>query len=131
MVALQAGLIDGEAGQAATDEPLHPGRIDVRERVLVKVAQEAAATVIGVDRGEVSVDVGQYGRGVAVRIATPLPIPDLDDTAAIEAGEPVLDRVATIQQRLRDRISHVLGREVVRVNITVTGAVIAEQRRVR
>ncbi|MFD4420237.1 hypothetical protein ACFWN7_01885 [Agromyces sp. NPDC058484] len=131
MVATQAGLIDGEAVQAAVDEPLHPGRIDIRERVLVKVTQEAAATVIGVDRGDVSVDVGQFGHGIAVRIASPLPIPDLDDTAAIQSGMPVLDRVAAIQQQLRDRISHLLGRDVMRVNVTVTGAVIAEKRRVR
>lgn len=77
------------------------------------------------------VDVAEARGGMTVTIRTPLPIPNLDDTAAITAGAPVLERVARIQELLRDRIGQITGHEVTRVNITITGAVIADQKRVR
>lgn len=116
---------------AEAPPPTHPGRIVVAERVLAKVAREASADTVGVDRGQVSVDVAASHGGIAVRISTPLPIPALDDTTAIRGGEPVMERVASIQRELRDRLAHLIGREVVRVDITVTGAVVAPRRRVR
>lgn len=133
MVAATAASLGGGPTLVAaeTPPPSLPGRIVVEERVLVKVAREVSADTVGVDRGQVSVDVAEYGGGLAVRISTPLPIPALDDTMAIEAGKPVLERVASIQHELRDRLAHVIGRDVVRVNITVTGAVIAQKKRVK
>ncbi|MGR0221169.1 hypothetical protein [Agromyces sp. ZXT2-6] len=131
-MAAAASIGGGPAPVAAeAPPPTHPGRIVVEERVLVKVAREASADAVGVDRGQVSVDVAQYRGGIAVRIATPLPIPALDDTIAVRAGKPVLDRVASIQQELRDRLARLIGRDVVRVDITVTGAVVAQRKRVR
>lgn len=116
---------------AAEPPPRFPGRIDIEERVLVKVAREVSADTVGVDRGQVSVDVAESRGGIAVRVSTPLPIPALDDTMAIRAGKPVLERLASIQHELRDRLAHVIGRDVVRVDITVTGAIIAQRKRVR
>jgi uncharacterized alkaline shock family protein YloU len=124
-----ASIGGGPTRVAAEPPPSHPGRIDIAEGVLVKVAREVSADTVGVDRGQVSVDVAESHGGIAVRISTPLPIPALDDTIAIQAGEPVLERVASIQHELRDRLAHVIGRDVVRVNITVTGAVIAQKKR--
>jgi len=126
-----ASIGGGPTRVAAEPPPSHPGRIDIAEGVLVKVAREVSADTVGVDRGQVSVDVAESHGGIAVRISTPLPIPALDDTIAIQAGEPVLERVASIQHELRDRLAHVIGRDVVRVNITVTGAVIAQKKRVK
>ena len=120
----------GAAG-APNAIPAHPGRITVKDRVLIKISEEATATILKVDRGEVKVDVAEARGGMTVTIRTPLPIPNLDDTAAITAGAPVLERVARIQELLRDRIGQITGHEVTRVNITITGAVIAEQKRVR
>lgn len=126
-----ASIGGGPVRVAAEPPPSHPGRIDIGERVLVKVAREVSADMVGVDRGQVSVEVAESRGGIAVRVSTPLPIPGLDDTVAIQAGEPVLERVASIQHELRDRLAHVIGRDVVRVNITVTGAVIAQKKRVK
>ncbi|GAA1634834.1 hypothetical protein [Microbacterium flavum] len=109
----------------------YPGRITVKDRVLVKIAEETTAATLKVDRGDVNVDVAEARGGMAVTIRTPLPVPNLEDTNAIRAGTPVLDRVARVQEQLRDRIGHIAGREVTRVNVTITGAVIAEQKRVR
>jgi hypothetical protein len=108
-----------------------PGRIVVHPRVLQKVAREVAASSLGVDRGSVSVDVLEGSHGVAIIVATPLPVPNLDDTDAVQAGEPVLAQVARIQEELRDGIGSLIGRYVARVDITITGALIAEKRRVR
>lgn len=120
-----------EPAAAAAPLPTHPGRIVVAQRVLAKVAQEASADTVGVERGQVSVDVAESRGGIAVRISTPLPIPALDDTTAIRTGEPVMDRVSSLQQQLRDRLAHLIGRDVVRVDVIVTGAVVAQRKRVR
>lgn len=129
MVAAGAGHPGGDPQRVAAGAA--PGRITVKERVLVKIAEETAATTLKVDRSDVNIDVAEARGGMAVTIRAPLPIPNLEDTAAIAAGPPVLQRVAGIQEQLRDRIGRITGREVTRVNVTITGAVIAEQKRVR
>jgi hypothetical protein len=120
----------GPAGVAAGGDAV-PGRIDVRERVYRTVTEQASATLIGVPRGDVKVDVAEHPGGIAVRIATPLPVPDLDDTAAIAQSMPVLDRARQLQEQLQQSLSRMLGREVTRINLTITGATIPERRRVR
>lgn len=133
MVTAEAASTGGGPAQTAAEPPTptHPGRIVVGERALVKVARQASADAVGVDRGQVSVQVAESRGGIAVRISTPLPIPALDDAIAIRAGQPVLDRAASIQHELRDRLAYLIGRDVVRVDITVTGAVVAQRKRVR
>ncbi|SDG73035.1 Asp23/Gls24 family envelope stress response protein [Microbacterium pygmaeum] len=136
MSAAQAGRLGGDLAEVAartpsTDADRFSGRISVQPRVLEKIAHETSASVVGVERGSISVQVAEGSKGVAVRLSTPLPVPDLDDTAAIRDGEPVLVRVGRIQEEVRDRVAHLIGRDVSRVDITITGAVIAEKRRVR
>ncbi len=125
------GFPRAAAASAARGSSVDAGRIVVHPRVLEKVAQEAAASAFRVERSGISVDVSEGSRGVALRVATPLPVPDLDDTTAIAAGEPVLTRVAVIQEELKARVAHLIGRDVSRVDVTVTGAVIARKRRVK
>lgn len=129
---------DGPAGGrpprvvAAEDgQPSLSGRIAVKERVLIKVAEEAAASTLSVDRRDVSVDVSEARGGLALSVRAPLPIPRLDDTASIQASVPVLERLQTIQEQLRNLVAQVIERDVNRVNITITGAVIAEKKRVK
>lgn len=119
----------GPAG-AATGATV-PGRVDVRERVYRTVTEQASATLIGVPRGDVKVDVAQHPGGLAVRIATPLPVPDLDDTVAISRSVPVLDRARQLQEQLQQDLTGLLGRDVTRITLTITGASIPERRRVR
>jgi len=111
-------------------EPVR-GRTDVRERVYRTVTEQASATLIGVPRGDVKVDVAERVGGIAVRISAPLPVPSLDDTAAIAAAVPVLDQGRRLQDRLRDDLGRLFGRDVVRVDLVVTGARVPERRRVR
>lgn len=127
----QGGDPQRVAAGTSPEEATAPGRITIKERVLVKVAEEATSASLGVDRGSVSVGIAEAQNGLAVTIGTPLPVPDLDDTEAIRAGNTVLERVGAIQSQLRDRIAEVTGRDVHRVNITITGAVMAEKKRVK
>lgn len=121
----------GGPARVAAGADTVPGRIDVRERVYRTVTEQTSATLIGVPRGDVKVDVAEHPGGIAVRIATPLPVPDLDDTAAIAESKPVLDRARELQEHLQQSLSGILGREVTRINLTITGATIPERRRVR
>lgn len=122
--------LGGGHHMAATEVPLLPGHVNVEHRVLVKVAEEATAGMVGVARSMVSVDVAEARTGLALQISIPLPIPTLDDADAIRTGPPLLERVASLQQRLHDRIGHITGRDVARISVTITGAIISEKRRV-
>ncbi len=107
------------------------GGVRVRQRVIEKVVREASAVTIGVPRDDVHVEVAEWGGGLAVRVAARLPIPDLDDTEAIRAETPLLDRVRQAQSMLAGEFARLTGREIRRVSFTVTGALIPERRRVR
>lgn len=108
-----------------------PGRVRVRERVIDKLVREASAVAIGVPRDIVNVDVSEWAGGLAVRVATKLPIPDLEDTEAILAASSIVDRVRSLQSTLAGEFARLTGREIRRVTFTVTGAIIPEHKRVR
>ena len=110
--------------------PAVRGSVRVRERVIEKVVRETSAVTIGVPRGDVDVEVSEWGGGVAVRVAANLPIPDLDDTEAIRAAPTVIERVRQMQSVLGAELGRLTGRDIRRVSFTVTGATIPEGRRV-
>lgn len=107
------------------------GGVHVRERVIEKVVREASAVIIGVSRDHVAADVSEWGGGLAVRVAAKLPVPDLDNTEAVRAETPILERVRGLQTTLADEFARLTGREVRRVSVTVTGAIAPEGKRVR
>lgn len=126
-------LLAGESPSAAghLDSGLRtPGTVRVHERVIDKVVREASAGAIGVSRDDVSVEVAEWGGGLAVRIAAKLPAPDLSDLTAVEAAVPVIDRVRVLQSELSAEFARVTGREIRRVSFTVTGAIIPKRKRV-
>ena len=120
----------GSLADAAGGTPV-PGRVAVKERVYRTVTEQASATMIGVPHGDVKVDVAEHAGGLVVRIATPLPVPSLDDTEAIAQIVPVLERAGQLQEQLQQRLTGILGRDVTRINLTITGATTPERRRVR
>ncbi|MEH3090007.1 MAG: NTP pyrophosphohydrolase [Microbacterium arborescens] len=107
------------------------GRVDVRERVVRKVSEQIASQVIGVDVDRVTVTASDYRGGVAVRIQAPMPVPSLDDTAAVQAHGAIVDIARDAQHRVQEQLGRVLGRTVTRVDITVDGATVPVRRRVR
>jgi hypothetical protein len=111
--------------------PAVRGSVHVRERVIEKAVREASAVTIGVPREDVDVEVSEWGGGLAVRVATKLPIPDLDDTEAIRAAPTVIERLRQMQSVLGAELGRLTGRDIRRVSFTVTGAMIPERRRVR
>jgi hypothetical protein len=131
MAADQHIIAGGAPAGVTTGGVTVPGRIDVKDRVYRTVTEQASATLIGVPRGDVRVDVTEHPGGIAVRIATPFPIPDLDDTAAIAQAVPVLDRARQLQEELQQRLTTLLGRDVNRINLTITGATTPVRRRVQ
>ncbi|THG30349.1 hypothetical protein E6C70_14710 [Glaciibacter flavus] len=120
----------GGGNTAAPGQPLHPGRITVAERALGRVAEVVTAETLGVSRDKLSVTVAAGGGGLALQVRSPLPVPDLDDDAAIHAGGSVIDRLTAAQATIRDRATQIMGRPVVRVNIRIDGAEISERKRV-
>lgn len=124
-------IAGGDPSGPATGGEALPGRVNVRERVYRTVVEQASASLIGVSRSDVKADVIERGAGIALRISSPLPVPDLDDTVAISQATPVLDRARELQEQLQHRLTGILGREVSRIALTITGATIPERRRVR
>ncbi len=127
----QSVIAGGVPSGSATGGAPVPGRVDVRERVYRTVAEQAAASLIGVPRSDVKVDIVPRRDGIALRVSTPLPIPDLDDSAEIARTTPVLDRARELQEQIQTRLRGLFGREVPRVALTITGATVPERRRVR
>lgn len=111
--------------------PAVRGAIHVRERAIEKVVREASAATIGVPRGDVDVEVAEWAGSLAVRVAARLPIPDLDDTEAVRAATPVIERVRAMQTVLASELGRLTGRGIHRVSFTVVGAEVPERRRVR
>lgn len=107
------------------------GGVRVRPRVIEKVVLEATAGSIGVARADVNIEVNEWGGGLDVGVSARLPIPDLDDTDAVLAEPPVLDRVRGVQTELATELSRLTGRRVRRISVTVTGATIPQRKRVR
>lgn len=128
MSAMAVGIPAGTQPGTATGTR---GVVRVREGVLEKVILAKAAVRIGVPRGDVDVEVAEWAGGLAVRIATKLPIPDLDDTEAVRSQAPILERMRLLQSDLASELARLTGRSIRRVSLTITGASIPERRRVR
>lgn len=109
---------------------LPAGRVKIADRVLQKTAERAAADVIGVDAKNVHVEIVSARDTAAVRVASPFPVPRLDDTAAVRATTPVLEAARAAQDELRSRLTHLFGREISRVDFTISGATAPQRKRV-
>lgn len=131
MSTAHATLPGGGPPTAAGELPEVAGRIEVRDRVVRRVSEQAAAQIIGVAVEKVSATVVDHRGGVAVRVHAPMPVPPLDDADAVRAAGAVVETAQRMQRLLQDRLSTVLGRPVTRVDITITGAVAPTKRRVR
>lgn len=109
---------------------LPAGRVHIADRVLQKTAERAAADIIGVDAKNVRVEIVSARETAVVRVTTPFPVPRLDDTAAVRASIPVLEAAHTAQGELRSRLSRLFGRDVSRVDLTISGATAPQRKRV-
>lgn len=109
---------------------LPAGRVSISDRVLQKTAERAAADIVGVDAKSVRVEIVSARDTAAVRVTTPFPVPRLDDTEAVRAATPVLEAARVAQTELRLRLTHLFGREISRVDLTISGATAPQRKRV-
>ncbi|GEB45855.1 hypothetical protein MTE01_18000 [Microbacterium testaceum] len=109
---------------------LPAGRVSISDRVLQKTAERAAADIVGVDAKSVRVEIVSARDTAAVRVTTPFPVPRLDDTEAVRAATPVLEAARVAQTELRSRLTHLFGREISRVDLTISGATAPQRKRV-
>jgi len=109
---------------------LPAGRVNIADRVLQKTAERAAADIVGVDAKNVHVEIVSSRDSAVVRVSTAFPVPRLDDTEAVRAATPVLDAARAAQGELRTRLTRLFGREVSRVDLTITGASAPQRKRV-
>ena len=109
---------------------LPAGRVTISDRVLQKTAERAAADIIGVDAKSVRVEIVSARQTAAVRVTTPFPVPRLDDTEAVRAATPVLEAARVAQTELRSRLTRLFGREISRVDLTISGATAPQRKRV-
>lgn len=123
--------VEGTSDEVRVTMPLYPGRNDISDRVILKVVEHASATALGVPRATVSASVAGAADGMAITIAAPLPVPSLDDSAAVRAAGSALDRVGEIQTVLIQELGRLTGRPVRRLNITINGAHMRTERRVK
>lgn len=123
------GVADVAAGSGSAGRI--GGRVEVADRVFRKAAEQAAAEAIGIDRTDVAIDIAAARATVVVRVQAPFPVPRLDDTEAVRAATPVLEAARGIQEDLSERLTRLFGREVSRVDLTITGATTPQRRRVR
>lgn len=112
------------------DIGLPGGRVTISDRVLQKTAERAAADIVGVDAKNVRVEIVSARDTAAVRVTTPFPVPRLDDTEAVHAATPVLEAARAAQTELRSRLAHLFGREISRVDLTISGASAPQRKRV-
>ncbi len=120
----------GVGNRTVAGPGLPAGRVNIADRVLQKTAERAAADIIGVDAKNVHVEIFSARDTAAVRVTSPFPVPRLDDTAAVRSATPVLEAAASAQSELRSRLARLFGREISRVDLTVSGATAPQRKRV-
>ena len=104
--------------------------MNVADRVLQKTAERAAADIIGVDAKDVRAEIVSARDTAVVRVTSPFPVPRLDDTDAVRAATPVLEAAHAAQGELRARLTRLFGRDVSRVDLTISGASAPQRKRV-
>lgn len=108
-----------------------PGATDVHVRAIERTVVAIVHEALGVDAKGIKVRLDDDRGGLAVSITTPLPVPSLDgDPGTSRRGGPtVLERLHAARRTVVERMRDVAGREVTRVDIRISTATLAEQKR--
>ncbi|WP_285136768.1 hypothetical protein [Microbacterium sp. lyk4-40-TSB-66] len=120
----------GVGNRTVAGPGLPAGRVNIADRVLQKTAERAAADIIGVDAKNVHVEIVSARDTAVVRVTSPFPVPRLDDTDAVRRATPVLEAARAAQGELRSRLARLFGREISRVDLTISGASAPQRKRV-
>jgi hypothetical protein len=106
---------------ATTLRPGIPGHISIAPKVLQKVGSAVVAETLAVERSRVHVDARDDEGRLALRVSTPIAIPELTADVVVADGG-VLGTVRALQQTVTTRIHDITGRAVSRVDVTVSAS---------
>jgi hypothetical protein len=107
-----------------------PGTDRIASPALVRTAQAVAAEALRAPVREVRARVVDDGRGaLAVEVTSPLALPVLGSHDLPD--EPVLGTAHRARAAIAERFRTITGREVARVSLTFSSAVLTRPRRVR
>jgi hypothetical protein len=110
----------------AASPPL--GRIDISVRALERTVAALAASELRVPVGDVRVGLSDDAGALALQVAAPIRLASL--RASAEAGLSIVTRSQDARAALRSAVERTTGRAVGRVTLTLTRAVVLEERRV-
>ena len=108
---------------------VHAGRNRVGAKALRAVATVVTAQVMGVSARDVSISLSDDNGLLGVSAVTAIALPALDSPE--RQAPAALDRAATAQETIRDRMLELTGSSVGFVNLRVSNARIITQGRTR
>lgn len=122
------------AADAVAAEPR--GRNRIAARALNRVVAAVTADALDVDAARVGVDIADEKGLLVLTVSTPIRVVSLNRVQAgsdvvARTGGSVVDRAATAQETIRDRVRALTGSAVARVVVRLTAADIREEDRVR
>jgi hypothetical protein len=103
------------------------GRVAVTTRALERTVTAIAADRLGVPAKDVKITLTDDRGRLSVAVTGPLRVAALRDP---QRGPGVLTRIATARSGIRDDVTTILGSTVGTVSVTVSRAVILENKRV-
>ena len=110
------------------DDVLVEGRVAVSTRALERTVSAIAAGRLGVPVRDVVIRLTDDRGLLSIAVTGPLRVGALRDP---QRGPGVMTRIATAREGIREDVTSILGSTVGRVSVTVSRAVILEQKRVR
>lgn len=119
----------------ATTAPARRGRTRVAPRALDRVAAAVAADALGVDAGQVTVDLTDHHGDLGLTVRSTIRALSLTrvraDPHTVSRTGSILERAATAQDTIRERVSALTGSTIHQVTVRITGISIQEEKRVR
>ncbi|BDZ51371.1 hypothetical protein GCM10025867_36120 [Frondihabitans sucicola] len=109
------------------------GRNRITPKALRRVVSAVAAEALGVKAHQIGVDLSDRDGDLAVSATAAVRVPSLTPGQQnLRAPLPtILDRAATAQNTIRDRVKTITGSSIAEVNLRLTSAHIQEEGRVR
>jgi hypothetical protein len=105
-----------------------PGRVAISSRALERTAVAIAAGALRVPPSTVRVTLADEAGLLGVSVTAPLRTTALRSTAPADG---IVTRVQAARRDIRAELTELAGREIGRVNVTISRADIREEKRVR
>ena len=107
-------------------EPAHVGRTTIRPQAIRRLAEAAAADVAAVPARRVTAALADERGELIIRVSTPVEL----ESRLAWSRTGLVDRAAELAEEVTSRLSELACRSVRRVDVRVTGAYRADEKRV-